>query len=103
LGGGVATNVLVKKGMNLEKVRAELAKGPDEKMPGIIPYTPRMKRVLTMAKEEAKMMNHAYLGTEHLLLGLLRETEGPAAEIFKRLGVDVEVARKKILQEINPI
>jgi len=61
-----------------------------------------MKRVLKMAKEEAKALNHSYIGVEHLLLGLLHENEGPAAEIFERYGVDTEAARKKILDELNP-
>jgi ATP-dependent Clp protease ATP-binding subunit ClpA len=102
LGGGVASNVLVKKGMNLEKVRAELAKGPDEKMPGIIPYTPRVKRILEMARDEAKTLNHKYIGTEHLLLGLLCEKEGPAAFVFKKFNVDMEALRQEVLKQINP-
>lgn len=104
---GVAVNLLKSLGLDFDSIRAEVEKRAcpifDEKCTGTILYTPRTKRVLEMAKEEAKMLNHRYIGTEHLSLGLLRENEGPAAEIFKHLEVDVEVARKKILDELNPL
>jgi ATP-dependent Clp protease ATP-binding subunit ClpC len=61
-----------------------------------------MKRVLETAKEEAKLLNHSYVGTEHLLLGLLRESEGVAARVFKNFYVEIEQARKEILNELNP-
>jgi ATP-dependent Clp protease ATP-binding subunit ClpA len=100
---GVAVNVLNNLGFSLDIIRAEAAARsiPHEKLFGTIPYTPRTNHVLKMAKEEAKALNHSYIGVEHLLLGLLREGEGPAAEIFKHLEIDVKVARKKILDELN--
>src|SRR2546430_2423574 len=82
LGQGVAVNVLQKLGLDLETVRMEVEKqvgtGPDQKMIGNIPYTPRVKKVLALAAKEAKALNHTYVGTEHILLGLLREGEGVA-------------------------
>src|SRR5207247_606282 len=73
LGQGVAVNVLQKMGLDLETVRMEVEKqvgtGPDQKMIGNIPYTPRIKKVLALAAREAKALNHTYVGTEHILLG----------------------------------
>jgi ATP-dependent Clp protease ATP-binding subunit ClpA len=104
---GVAVNLLKSLGLDFDSIRAEVEKRAcpisDEKFTGTTLYTPRTKRVLEMAKEEAKVLNYRYIGIEHLSLGLLRENEGPAAEIFKHLEVDVEVARKKILDELNPL
>src|ERR1035441_354681 len=72
LGQGVAVNVLQKMGLDLETVRMEVEKqvgtGPDQKMIGNIPYTPRVKKVLALASKEAKALNHTYVGTEHILL-----------------------------------
>ena len=80
LGQGVAVNVIQKMGLDLETVRMEVEKqvgtGPDQKMIGNIPYTPRVKKVLALASKEAKALNHTYVGTEHILLGLLREGDG---------------------------
>jgi len=80
LGQGVAVNVLQKMDLNLETVRMEVEKqvgsGGDQKMVGNIPYTPRVKKVLGLAGKEAKALNHSYVGTEHILLGLLREERG---------------------------
>src|SRR5690242_10996878 len=71
LGQGVAVNVLQKLGLDLETVRMEVEKqvgtGPDQKMIGNIPYTPRVKKVLALAAKEAKALNHTYVGTEHIL------------------------------------
>ena len=87
LGQGVAVNVLQKMGLDLETVRMEVEKevgsGPPQKSTGNIPYTPRVKKVLALANKEAKALNHSYVGTEHLLLGLLREGEGVAARVLK--------------------
>jgi ATP-dependent Clp protease ATP-binding subunit ClpC len=106
LGQGVAVNVLLKLGMDLETVRLEVEKqvgtGPDQKMIGNIPYTPRVKKVLSLASKEAKALNHTYVGTEHLLLGLLREGDGVAARVLKNLDVDIEQARQEILKELDP-
>jgi ATP-dependent Clp protease ATP-binding subunit ClpC len=106
LGQGVAVNVLQKMGLDLETVRMEVEKqvgtGPDQKMIGNIPYTPRVKKVLALAAKEAKNLNHTYVGTEHILLGLLREGDGVAARVLKNLDVDIEQTRQEILKELDP-
>ncbi len=107
LGQGVAVSVLQKMGMDLETVRAEVEKqvgiGQESKTPvGSIPYTPRVKKVLALAGKEAKALNHSYVGTEHILLGLLREGEGVAARVLKTLEVDIERTRNEILRELDP-
>ncbi|MBN2505813.1 MAG: ATP-dependent Clp protease ATP-binding subunit [Verrucomicrobia bacterium] len=106
LGQGVAVNVLQKMGLDLETVRMEVEKqvgtGPDQKMIGNIPYTPRVKKVLALANKEAKALNHTYVGTEHILLGLLREGDGVAARVLKNLDVDIEQSRHEILRELDP-
>ncbi|MSR65557.1 MAG: ATP-dependent Clp protease ATP-binding subunit [Verrucomicrobiae bacterium] len=106
LGQGVAVNVLQKMGLDLETVRMEVEKqvgtGPETKMVGNIPYTPRVKKVLALAAKEAKALNHSYVGTEHILLGLLREGDGVAARVLKSLDVDIERTRNEILKELDP-
>src|SRR5580692_9363447 len=106
LGQGVAVNVLQGMGIDLETVRMEVEKqtgtGPDQKMIGNIPYTPRVKKVLDLARREAKNLNHTYIGTEHLLLGLLREGDGIAAQVLRNLDVDIEEARQRVLKELDP-
>ena len=106
LGQGVAVNVLQKMGLDLETVRMEVEKqvgsGPETKMVGNVPYTPRVKKVLALAGKEAKALNHSYVGTEHILLGLLREGEGVAARVLKSLEVDIERTRNEILKELDP-
>ena len=106
LGQGVAVNVIQKMGLDLETVRMEVEKqvgtGPDQKMIGNIPYTPRVKKVLALASKEAKALNHTYVGTEHILLGLLREGDGVAARVLKNLDVDIEQTRQEILKELDP-
>src|SRR5213592_2663014 len=106
LGQVVAVNVLQKMGLDLETVRMEVEKqvgtGPDQKMIGNIPYTPRVKKVLALAAKEAKALNHTYVGTEHILLGLLREGDGVAARVLKNLDVDIEQTRQEILKELDP-
>ena len=106
LGQGVAVNVLQKMGLDLETVRLEVEKqvgtGPDQKQVGNIPYTPRVKKVLNLASKEAKALAHTYVGTEHILLGLLREGEGVAARVLKNLDVDIEQTRQEILRELDP-
>jgi ATP-dependent Clp protease ATP-binding subunit ClpC len=107
LGQGVAVSVLQKMGLDLETVRAEVEKqvgiGQESKTPvGSIPYTPRVKKVLALAGKEAKALNHSYVGTEHILLGLLREGEGVAARVLKTLEVDIERTRNEILRELDP-
>ena len=106
LGQGVAVNVLRKMGLELETVRLEVEKavgtGTDTKTVGTLPYTPRVKKVLALAGKEAKSLNHSYVGTEHVLLGLLREGEGVAARVLKNLSVDLERTRNEILRELDP-
>jgi ATP-dependent Clp protease ATP-binding subunit ClpC len=106
LGQGVAVNVLQKIGLDLDTVRMEVEKlvgtGPDQKMIGNIPYTPRVKKVLSLAAKEAKALNHTYVGTEHILLGLLREGDGVAARVLKNMDVDIEQTRQEILKELDP-
>ena len=103
LGHGVAVAVLTKMGLDLETVRMEVEKqvgtGPETKMVGNIPYTPRVKKVLALANKEAKALNHSYVGTEHILLGLLREGDGVAARVLKNLDIDLERARQEVLQD----
>ncbi|HTT55749.1 MAG TPA: ATP-dependent Clp protease ATP-binding subunit [Opitutaceae bacterium] len=106
LGQGVAVSVLQKMGLDLETVRAAVEKqvgtGTETKTTGSIPYTPRVKKVLALASKEAKTLNHSYVGTEHILLGLLREGEGVAARVLKSLDVDIERTRQEILRELDP-
>ena len=106
LGQGVAVNVLLKLGLDLETVRLEVEKqvgtGPDQKLVGNIPHTPRVKKVLALAQKEAEALNHTYVGTEHILLGLLSEGDGVAARVLKDLDVDMEQTRQEILKELDP-
>lgn len=106
LGQGVAVSVLQKMGLDLESVRMEVEKevgtGPDQKTTSNIPYTPRVKKVLALANKEAKQLNHSYVGTEHILLGLLREGEGMAARVLTSLNVDIQTTRNEVLAEIDP-
>lgn len=108
LGQGVAINVLQKMGLDLNAVRAEVIKlsepGEVKNTGGVasIPYTPRVKKVLALAGKEAKALQHSYVGTEHLLLGLLREGEGAAAKILQALELDIEETRNEILKELDP-
>jgi len=106
LGQGVAVSVLQKMGLDLETVRAAVEKqvgtGQETKSPGSMPFTPRVKKVLALAGKEAKTLNHSYVGTEHILLGLLREGEGVAARVLKSLDIDIERTRNEILRELDP-
>ena len=106
LGQGVAVNVLQKMGLDLETVRQEVEKqvgsGQENKMAGNIPYTPRVKKVLALAGKEAKALQHSYVGTEHILLGLLREGEGVAAQVLRNLEVDLDRTRNEVLKELDP-
>jgi ATP-dependent Clp protease ATP-binding subunit ClpC len=106
LGQGVAVNVLQRMGLDLKTVRMEVEKHvgshPETNMIGTIPYTPRVKKVLALAAREAKALNHSYVGTEHILLGLLREGEGVAARVLKSLEVDPARTRNEILKELDP-
>lgn len=106
LGGGVATNVLLKFGFNLETGRKEvekrIGKGPEQNMTWPIPFAPQVKKVLDFARQETKSLNHTYIGTEHILLGILREDDGAAASVLRNLDVDLEKMREEILSEVTP-
>ncbi len=106
LGQGVAVNVLQRMGLDLETVRHEVetqvGSGPDRGPGGHIPYPPRVRRVLALAQEEARSLNHTYVGTEHILLGLLREDGGVAARVLKNLDVNADHARQEILKQLDP-
>ena len=99
-GEGVAARGLQAMQISLEKVRAEVEKviGRGEGTPqGNIGFTPRAKRVLELAFDEARQLGHTYIGTEHILLGLIREGEGVAAQVLKNLGADLDKVRKHII------
>ncbi|MCA1808875.1 MAG: ATP-dependent Clp protease ATP-binding subunit, partial [Lentisphaerae bacterium] len=99
-------NVMERMGVDLGTLRLEVEKavgqGPETKQAGPLPLTPRAKKVLALAKSEAGALNHNYVGTEHILLGLLREDEGVAARLLKNLNVDIERARIEVLRELDP-
>ena len=100
-GSGVAANVLKNLEVDLRKIRLEVEKivqsGPDMVTMGKLPQTPRAKKVVEYAMEEARNLNHNYVGTEHLLLGLIREQEGVAAQVLMNLGLKLEDVREEVL------
>ncbi|HKQ49617.1 MAG TPA: ATP-dependent Clp protease ATP-binding subunit [Phycisphaerae bacterium] len=100
-GSGVGANVLKNLEVDLRKVRLEVEKlvksGPDMVTMGKLPQTPRAKKVIEFAIEEARNLNHNYVGTEHLLLGLLREQDGVAAQVLMNLGIKLEEVREEVL------
>jgi ATP-dependent Clp protease ATP-binding subunit ClpC len=100
-GSGVAANVLKNLDIDLRKIRLEVEKivqsGPDMVTMGKLPQTPRAKKVIEYSIEEARNLNHNYVGTEHLLLGLLREQEGVAAQVLMNLGLKLEEVREEVL------
>jgi ATP-dependent Clp protease ATP-binding subunit ClpC len=113
LGQSPAVTVLRRLGLDLAAVRLEMEEqlgtvqdhqgvSPKAKVPvpgtGNLPYTPRVKRVLAFAAEEARALNHSYVGAEHILLGLLREGDGVVARVLNELGVDTERTRQEILR-----
>ncbi|AQQ72223.1 ATP-dependent Clp protease ATP-binding subunit ClpC [Limihaloglobus sulfuriphilus] len=105
-GSGVGATVLRNLGIDIRKVRIEVEKmvksGPNVVSLGKLPQTPRVKRVIEYAIEEARSLNHNYIGTEHILLGLLRETEGIAAQVMLNLGVNLEDVRDEVLNILSP-
>ena len=100
-GSGVGANVLKNLDVDLRKVRMEVEKlvksGPDMVTMGKLPQTPRAKKVIEYAIEEARNLNHNYVGTEHLLLGLLREHDGVAAQVLMNLNLKLEEVREEVL------
>ena len=101
-GSGVAANVLKNMSIDLEKIRHEVEKivktGPSMVTMGQLPFTPRAKKVLELSLEEASQLSHNYIGTEHLLLGLIRENEGIAAQVLMNLGVKLDEVREEVLE-----
>lgn len=106
-GGGVAANVLRNMNLDLRHVRLEIEKlvktGPDMVTMGKLPQTPRAKRVIDYAIEEARALNHNYVGTEHILLGIIRERDGVAAQALMNLGVKLESTREEIIELISKV
>src|SRR5262245_17438172 len=101
-GSGVAANVLKNLGVEINKIRSEIEKnvqsGPSMVTMGQLPFTPRAKKVLELSMEEANELGHNYIGTEHLLLGLLRENDGVAAQVLLDLGLKLEEVRNEVLE-----
>lgn len=106
LGSGVAVSALQSLGIDLQGLRLEVERavgvGGDTKVGGNIPFTPRAKKVLALATSEARLLSHSYVGTEHILLGLLREGEGIAARVLENMGVDPDEAREEIMVMLDP-
>ncbi|MDD5477593.1 MAG: ATP-dependent Clp protease ATP-binding subunit [Candidatus Omnitrophica bacterium] len=100
-GEGVAAAVLQKLDVSLENIRLEIEKlvqpGPTTQIIGDIPFTPRAKKALELAAEEARSLGHNYIGTEHLLLGLIREGEGIASQVLLNLGMDLNSVRNEVM------
>ncbi|MCC5832452.1 MAG: ATP-dependent Clp protease ATP-binding subunit [Chlamydiales bacterium] len=105
LGQGVAVNVLRNLGLDFETVRGEVERlvgyGPEIQVYGDPALTGRVKKVFEYANEEASNLGHNYVGTEHLLLGLLRQTDGVAAQVLENLNVDLQEVRKEVLKELE--
>ncbi|MFH0753341.1 MAG: ATP-dependent Clp protease ATP-binding subunit [Candidatus Omnitrophota bacterium] len=101
-GEGVAASVLQKLGLDLESIRIEIEKlvqpGPQTQVVGDIPFTPRSKKALELAAEEARALGHNYIGTEHLLLGLVKEGEGMAYRVLLNLGLDLGKLRNEVME-----
>ena len=100
-GEGVAAAVLASLGLSSDKVRMEVEKlvqpGPATIVSGDIPFTPKAKKVIELAMEEARSLGHNYIGTEHLLLGLIREGEGVASQVLINLGLDLDKVRMEVM------
>ncbi len=104
-GTGIAAKVLMNLDVDPNEIRSEVEKMIPQGPPSItaqqLPFTPRAKRVLELAKEEAGNLGHDYIGTEHLLLGLLRESEGVAAQVLESMGLKLEEVREEILEVLG--
>ncbi|MDP5276849.1 ATP-dependent protease ATP-binding subunit ClpC [Chengkuizengella axinellae] len=99
-GEGIAAKAIVSLGLGLEKIQDEVESliGRGKEQPSNIAYTPRAKKVIELSMDEARKLGHTYVGTEHILLGLIREGEGVAARVLGNLGVNLNKARQKVLQ-----
>lgn len=106
LGEGVAVAALRSMGVNLENLRLEVERqtgtGGQTKLDGPPPFTPRLKKILLMSANEAKSMNYNYIGTEHLLLAMLREGESIAARVLRSMKVDIDQVRREVLRSLDP-
>ncbi len=105
LGQGVAVDVLREMGVDFETLWLEIERavgaGPETKVIGEVPLTVKARRVIELALEEAQQLQHSYIGTEHILLGLIREGEGVAARVLANLGVDLEQTRRRVLDKLK--
>jgi len=100
-GEGVAAAVLASFGLSSDKIRIEVEKlvqpGPSTVVSGDLPFTPKAKKVIELAMDEARMLGHNYIGTEHLLLGLIREGEGVASQVLMNLGLELDKVREEVM------
>ena len=100
-GEGVAAAVLASFGLSPEKIRIEVEKlvqpGPSTVISGDLPFTPKAKKVIELAMDEARSLGHNYIGTEHLLLGLIREGEGVASQVLMNMGLELEKVREEVM------
>jgi len=107
LNEGIALNVLHRLGADPNAIRGEVESqvgfGPDTKIVGEAPFTPKANAVIKFAIREAEEMNHSYVGTEHILLGILREGEGVASRVLSSLGVSYDEAKKLVIDELNAL
>jgi len=105
LGEGVAVSVLKSMDLNLDQLRLEVEKlcgvGGPTKQAGLVPFTPRLKRVLILAAKEAKDMNYNFIGTEHLLLALMREGESAASKILANMKIDINEVRRQVIRALD--
>lgn len=99
-GEGIAAKALMALGLGPEKIQKEVESliGRGHEVSHTIHYTPRAKKVLELSMDEARKLGHSYVGTEHILLGLIREGEGVAARVLNNLGVSLNKARQQVLQ-----
>ncbi|HCE42328.1 MAG TPA: NDP-hexose 4-ketoreductase [Lentisphaeria bacterium] len=106
LGQGVAVSVLKSMGLNIDNLRIEVEKnsgiGGSTQQQGAPPFTPQLKNVLILAAKEAKAMNYNFIGTEHLLLGVLREGESMASRILKNMNIDLDKVRQEVIKALDP-
>ncbi len=106
LSQGVAVEALKAMGLDLDTVRIEVEKhsgpGQDTMQEGDPPVTPRLRRVIELAAKEARSLNYNYIGTEHLLLGLLREGDGVAAKVLRSLNIEIDAVRNEVMKALDP-
>ena len=105
-GNGIAAQALTALGVSLDESRAQVEAiiGPGDLarvQDGPIPFTPRTKKVLELAAREARDLDHDYIGTEHILLGLMREGDGVAVQVLVRLGTDLNQVRQQVIQLLH--